>query len=119
LRRADAAGRSDAFETGGDVDAVAEQVAIGLHHHVAEVNADAELDPFLRYEIAVADRHAALHLEGERTASTTLANSFRMPSPVVLTMRPRLRWIAGSISSTRNATRRRMVPSSFAPVSRE
>jgi hypothetical protein len=55
----------------------------------------------------------------QRTASTTLENSTRKPSPIVLTMWPRWVWIAGSISSARSARRRRIVPSSSAPVSRE
>jgi hypothetical protein len=39
----------------------------------------------------------------QRTASTTLANSTRRPSPVVLTMRPRCSAILGSPSSRRTA----------------
>ena len=37
----------------------------------------------------------------QRTASTALANSTSMPSPVVLTMRPRWLAMAGSIRSLR------------------
>src|SRR5258708_36097310 len=54
----------------------------------------------------------------QRTASTTLANSTSMPSPVVLTMRPLCSAIFGSISSRRCALSRASVPSSSAPISR-
>ena len=53
-----------------------------------------------------------------RTASTTLRNSMRLPSPVRLTMRPRCAAIAGSIRSPRSARSRASVPSSSAPASR-
>src|SRR3984893_7966695 len=55
----------------------------------------------------------------QRTASTTLANSTSMPSPVVLTTRPWCSAIFGSTSSRRTALRRSSVPSSSAPISRE
>jgi hypothetical protein len=55
----------------------------------------------------------------QRTASTTLGNSTSMPSPVVLTMRPRCSLIFGSTSSRRCALRRSSVPSSSAPIRRE
>ena len=54
----------------------------------------------------------------QRTASTTLANSTSMPSPVVLKIRPRCSAIAGSISSRRNARSRAKVPSSSSPTRR-
>jgi signal transduction histidine kinase len=57
--------------------------------------------------------------EALNLASTTLANSTRSPSPVVLTMRPRCSVIFGSISSARIDRRRLRVPSSSAPISRE
>ena len=37
-------GLGDAFHSRGDVDAVAHQVAIALLDHIAEMDADAELD---------------------------------------------------------------------------
>src|SRR6516164_10111341 len=55
----------------------------------------------------------------QRTASTTLANSTSIPSPVVLTMRPWCSAICGSRSSRRSALRCSSVPSSSAPISRE
>src|SRR6516165_10563197 len=55
----------------------------------------------------------------QRTASTTEANSIRMPSPVVSKMRPRCWLISGSMSSRRSLLRTAKVPSSSAPISRE
>src|SRR6516165_1546034 len=55
----------------------------------------------------------------QRTASTTEANSIRMPSPVVLKMRPPCWAISGSISSRRSLFRTARVPSSSALISRE
>jgi len=55
----------------------------------------------------------------QRTASTTLANSARNPSPVFLTVHPWCSTILGSIRSRRWAWRLSCVPSSSAPISRE
>ena len=52
-------------------------------------------------------------------ASTTVANSTSIPSPVVLTIRPRCTAILGSISLRRYALRRARVPFSSAPIRRE
>src|ERR1700688_1314565 len=41
---ADAARRRDALEPGGDIDAVAHEVAVALDHDIAEIDADPELD---------------------------------------------------------------------------
>ena len=54
----------------------------------------------------------------QATASTTLGNSIRRPSPVVLTMRPLCSATIGSISSRRKALRRAKVPASSRPMSR-
>src|SRR5690242_14905589 len=54
----------------------------------------------------------------QRTASTTLGNSTRMPSPVVLMTRPRLVAMAGSMRSSRSERRRASVPSSSIPTRR-
>src|SRR5580704_1091212 len=59
------------------------------------------------------------HSVAQRNASTTLENSTRKPSPVVLTMRPRCSVIFGSITSARIDLNRLRVPSSSAPISRE
>ena len=58
-------------------------------------------------------------VEVQRTASTTLANSTRRPSPVILTMRPRCSTILGSPTSRRTARNAASVPSSSSPISRE
>ena len=52
------------FETGGDIDAVAHEVAVALLDYVAEMNADAELDaPFGRHAGVALDQ-AVLDLDG-------------------------------------------------------
>src|SRR5215472_9046784 len=55
----------------------------------------------------------------QRTASTTLANSAKKPSPVFFTIRPRYSPIFGLTNSRRWAWSRSWVPSSFAPIRRE
>jgi hypothetical protein len=55
-----------------------------------DVNADAKFDPLDLRHIDILFGHGALNFDGAaRTASTTLPNSARAPSPVFLTMRPR------------------------------
>ncbi len=60
---ADRAGFGDALETCCDVDAVAHQVAVGLLDHVAEMDADAELDAAIFRHAGVALDHAGLHFD--------------------------------------------------------
>ena len=55
LRKTDRPGRGNAFKPGGDVDAVAHQIAVAFLDHVAEMNADPELDALAR----AADRRCA------------------------------------------------------------
>jgi hypothetical protein len=62
--QADPAGFGDAFQTRGDIDAVAHQVAVGFLDHVAEVNADAEFDPPLLRQAGVSLGHAVLNFDG-------------------------------------------------------
>jgi hypothetical protein len=62
--------------------------------------------------------HAALDLDRARAASTALANSTSMPSPVVSTMRPRCAAIVGSTSDFRSDLSRASVPSSSRPIKR-
>ena len=64
FRETDGAGLRDTFQPRGDVDAVAHQVAVALLDHVAEMNADAELDAALGRKAGVALDHAVLHLDG-------------------------------------------------------
>ena len=62
-RYADAAGLSDAFQARGDVDAIAEDVAI-VRDDVADVNADAQLNPPGRRDIEVGAGHGKLDIDG-------------------------------------------------------
>ena len=102
-----------------DIDPVAENVAI-LDDDVALMDADAQLDaagPLGHRRLGPAiSRWTST---AQRSASTTLANSTRNPSPVVLTSRPRCAAIVGSITSARIDLSRSSVPSSSAPISRE
>jgi hypothetical protein len=86
--KADAAWLSRRFETSGDVDAVAHQVAVGLLNDVAEVDADPKFDALVEQDLGVALDHRPLDFDGAVTASTTLRNSMMPPSPVRLTTRP-------------------------------
>ena len=56
LGQADRAGRGDPFQSSGDIDAVAHQIAVGLLDHVAEMDADPKLD-------AAVGRHARIALD--------------------------------------------------------
>ena len=64
LGEADRARLSDAFESRGDIDAVAHQVAVALLDDVAEMDADAKLDAPLRRHTSVAFDHAVLDFDG-------------------------------------------------------
>ena len=114
---ADAAGLGQGLEARGDVDAVAEDV-VALDDHVAEIDADAELDPARRRHVGVAPDHALLDLDRALDGSATLWNSTSMPSPVVLMIRPLFLAMEGSISSSRCVLRRASVPVSSASISR-
>src|SRR6516165_11343072 len=62
FRQTDGAGLGDAFQSRGDVDAVAHKVTVDLLDHVAEMDATAELDAALRWQAGIALDHAVLHL---------------------------------------------------------
>src|SRR5262249_38742710 len=62
-RDADAARFGKHFETRGDVDTVAEDIVV-LDDHVAQIDAEAKLDPPCRRDVGVASRHAALNFRG-------------------------------------------------------
>ncbi len=51
------------FEPRGDIDAIAHQIAVGLLDHVAEMDADAELDAAIFRHSGAAFGHAGLHLD--------------------------------------------------------
>ena len=104
-------GLGEYFEARGDVDAVAENVVV-LEDHVAQIDADAELDPSRRRHIGIAAAPSARCTSAAHvTASTTLWNSTSMPSPVVLMIRPRFLAMEGSMSSRRWVLRRAERPS--------
>src|ERR1700691_1524085 len=63
LGKTDRAGRCDAFEARGDIDAIAHQITVGLLDDVAEMDADAELDAAIFRQAGVALDHAILHLD--------------------------------------------------------
>jgi hypothetical protein len=83
-----AAGLRQSLETRRDVYPVAEDV-VASHDDIARIDADAEFDapgmdtPRFHSDMPVCTSTA------QRSESTTLANSTRNRSPVVLTMRPR------------------------------
>ena len=64
LGKTDRAGRGDPFQSRGDVDAVAHEVAVGLLDDVAKVNADPEFYAALGRQAGVALDEAILHLDG-------------------------------------------------------
>jgi hypothetical protein len=78
----DRARLANAFERRGDIDAAAHQIAIGLIDRVAEVDADP--NSMLRSDgrPALRSMRPFCTSMAERTASTTLRNSMRLPSPV-------------------------------------
>ena len=64
LGEADRARLGDAFQSRGDVDAVAHQIAVALLDDVAQMNADAEFDLAIDRHAGVAFDHGVLHLDG-------------------------------------------------------
>ena len=63
LGEADPARLANALQPRGDIDAVAHEIAVALFDHVADMNADAELDPPVRRHASVAFDEPALHLD--------------------------------------------------------
>ena len=63
LRKTNCARLRDALKPRGDIDAVADQVAVALLDDVADVNPDAELDPPVIRHAGVALDEAVLHLD--------------------------------------------------------
>ena len=80
----------DTFESRTDVEAIAHKIAVALDDDIVQMNPDAELDTPVRRDIYISHSNLALDL-AQRTASTALPNSIRLPSPVVLMRRPPLR----------------------------
>src|SRR6267143_1677184 len=91
-RLADPARLGQGFEPCGDIDAVAVDVA-PVFDDIAEIDTDAELDPPLHRNGGVAHGHLALHIH---RAAHCIDDAAELPSPVVLTMRPRCSLLLGS-----------------------
>jgi hypothetical protein len=64
LRQTNGTRLGDAFQSRGNVDAVAHEVAVALLDDIAHMDADPELDAALRRKASVALDHAVLHLDG-------------------------------------------------------
>jgi hypothetical protein len=64
LGQTDGTGLGDAFQSRGDIDAVAHQVAVALLDDIAKMDADTEFNAALRRQASVALNHAVLHLDG-------------------------------------------------------
>ena len=62
--KTDGAWLGDPFQSRGNIDAVAHQVAVALLDDIAEMDADAKLDATLRRKAGVAFDHAVLHFDG-------------------------------------------------------
>ena len=106
------------FKARGDIDAIAHQVAVALLDHIAEMDADAELDATLGRKTSVALDHAVLHLDGAahgiHDASELYEDSVTRPLHYATVMQRR--W-SGSIRSLRSARSRASVRSSSEPAS--
>src|SRR5690606_3657865 len=63
-RDTDAVGLGQRLQACGDVDAIAEDVAVLLDDHIAEVDADPESDPAARRNVAIGQPRPALDLDG-------------------------------------------------------
>ena len=88
LGKADRAGLSDSFQSRGDVDAVAHEVAVGLLDDVAQMNADPEFYPALRRQADVALDEAVLHLDGAAHRVDHAAELDEAPIPGALDHSP-------------------------------
>jgi hypothetical protein len=63
LGKRDRTGLGYSFQTRGDVDAVAHQIAVGLLDHIAQMNADVKFDALVERDARVALDHGVLHFE--------------------------------------------------------
>ena len=63
LGHADCAGLGDALQARGDINAVAHQIAVALLDHVAQVNADAELNSAVRRHARISFDETMLHFD--------------------------------------------------------
>ena len=89
-RHRDAAGRGNRFEADGDVDVVAEHLVL-IGHHVAHVDAEAELHGSIGGQVLVALRHHHLHRDrsldgaddGGKFQQKTVAGVLHQPAAVI------------------------------------
>ena len=88
LRYADAPRLRQSLQPGSNVHSIAIEVS-PIDDHVAEVDPDAELYTFLLRTSALRLCMPCWTSIAQPSASTTLGNSTRIPSPVVFTTRPR------------------------------
>ena len=65
LGKADLARLANAFKPGGDVDAVAHEIAVDLFNDVAQMNTDAKEDAAVLRHFGIALDHCALHFDRE------------------------------------------------------
>src|SRR4029077_5230793 len=64
FRQTYGAGRGNALQSRGDVDAIAHEVAISLLDDITDMDADAKLDAALRWQAGIALDHRILHFDG-------------------------------------------------------
>ncbi len=113
-------GSANAFEPRRDVDPVAHHVAVGLAHHVAAVDADAEQDLPLGRQGRDCARPCPAALQGRSAPRRRRCGTRRWcRRRRAFTTRPRCAAMAGSIRSPRSARSRASVRSSSAPARRE
>ena len=62
-RQANTTRLGDPLQSRRHIDAVAHEVAIVLHDHVTEIDADAELDALVRCQTGIAVSHSSLHFD--------------------------------------------------------
>ena len=84
LGQADGAGRRDALQTRGDVDAVAHQVAVAFFDHIPQMDADPELDAAVLRHAGIALDHTILNLNGAAHGIHHAAELNQRPVPGAL-----------------------------------
>ena len=64
LGQTDSARFANPLQSGGDIDAIAHQIAVALLDHVPQMDADAEFDAALGRKTGIALDEAVLHFDG-------------------------------------------------------
>jgi hypothetical protein len=119
LGQTNCAGFGDALDAGGDIDAVAHEIAVGLLDHVAEMDADAKFDALVGRDLSVARYHRSLDFNG---AVHRVDDTAELDDAAVARALDDAPWwtaMVGSIRSLRSDRSRARIRSSSAPVSRE